>query len=389
MEIESIRNIDFDDGKKRVLLLGNGISRNNFSSIYSIWKGEIWGCNWVYKEYLEKKIPRLDVLIGDYVCLKVANQLRKKELKNTLFLGKSQKSIEMGNVEYPKGFKNQFSDSGSALTVHAIESGYEEVYLLGFDLGGRDIYQKRHHLRNKKSWVKSWRKVNKLYGLSNIYFIGYDHKKYIQGTLPEDYYAKLYMRGQDHLGSYYRKKEIILTEEDKKLIAKQKNNKKGDTILILGNGKSRREARALRFIQNWRHEIWGCNEVYTERKQLPSLDRVGAGPRNVFDNITRNYENLSYDFDLYISSITAEYPYSYLKFFQDVRGYTVGSQMILQALYEEYEYIYLIGFDLGGQDVYGRKTKGKDRMVGELREIIDQHGLSRFNFITGVPKILM
>jgi hypothetical protein len=390
MELSDIAKIDFDDGKRRVLILGNGISRYYYNNIYDIWKDEIWGCNWVYKEYIKGGIPRLDALIGDYSCLKYAHRYKNKELKNTVIYGKNERSIDLGDVRYPKGDKNRFRDSGTTIVAHAIESGYDEIYLLGFDLGGRDIYQKHHHLRNKKSWIDSWRRIDARYELDKVYFIGYDHKKTIQSDIPNDYYAQMYMRGRDHLENYYKVDRLpLLNKEEIEKIENQENNRVSTSVLILGNGKSRTEGTVKRFISNWRGEVWGCNGIYKEAKFLPNLHRVGIidDSRMINDLYTFIYEK-SYNFDIYTYDFKDGFDID-IKVFQDNRKFLVGQQMILQALYEEYDSIYLAGFDFGGVDAFNRKTKGNDRMVREMRNIVDEFGLDRLHFVRGVSKVLL
>lgn len=381
-------NIDWQDGKKRVLILGNGLSRRNYYDFINEWAGEVWGCNWVYKELLNNDIHRLDALIGDYQCLKHAIKYKDKELSDTTIYGKAPKTIDLGRVYYPDGFNNQFSDSGTTFVVHALENGYDEIYLVGFDIGGKDLYQHRHHLRNKKSWLRGWRKIAQNHGLQNIYFIGYDHKQIILSEVPDDYYARQYMRGRDHLSSYYND-NTKMDPEYKERVHNQKNEKRSNKVLILGNGKSRGSPDVLRFIKTWQGEIWGCNDIYTEYKQLPRLDRVGVQYERVLNNVAMELLNEGHDlYKIYSNIVTEGYPFP-IYLFQDRRDYLTGPQMVLQALYEGYEDIYLAGFDCGGVDYYNRKTRYTQSMITQMKEILIQNGINRFHFLKGVPKVLL
>lgn len=381
MEPSDIENIDFEDGKKRVLILGNGTSRLYYKNLPSIWKSEIWGCNWVYKEYINNELPRLDALIGDYVCLKQAVK-HEKIMRNVTVYGKAQKSLDLHpSVKYPNVGK-YFSDSGTTIVKHALANNYDEIYLLGFDLGGPDIYQYRHHLKNKKNWVENWRKIAKEFTLKKIRFIGYDHKKNILDEMPNDYYAQLYLRGRDHLEGYYEENQVDPYYQE--TANGQQNIKKSNQVIILGNGKSRLQADVIRFIKTFQGEVWGCNEIYKEIKNLPRLDRVGVQYSSVLHKITR----VDHKFSIYSNAVIGGYMET-IKVFQDNRNFLTGPHMILQALYERYDKIYLVGFDFGGVDVWDRKMLYSKRLQEEMKTIIQENGISRFHFVKGLPKFLL
>lgn len=381
MEIENIKKIDFNDGKKRVLILGNGLSRNYYEEIYDIWNAEIWGCNWVYKEYLDKKIPRLDLLIGDYICLKKVIPYAKKELKNTRIIGKSNRSLEIGIVYPPSAEKQFFGDSGSTATVHAINEGYDEIYLLGFDLGGPDIYQQNHHLRNKKSWLRNWRNINERYGLEKVFFIGFDHKSIIRSPYPDDIYAMKYMRGEDHLDGKYEevlKKDYQVTKNDLKKTVKK-------SLLIIGNGNSRLREPVKKFIKNWKYEVWGCNYIYKEKDKIRKIKRIGIDNENILkDAIEFKENNNDISFDII-------YPYTNENtlMFYEYRGYLVEMQLIIQAIYEGYNYICLAGIDFADKDVYNNKNTEWKRGLKEFKSIIREFGLSKLRFVGGKPNFLI
>lgn len=310
-----------------------------------------------------------------------------KELKDVKVYGKSEKSLDLKGVKYPKGPKNKLSDSGTAFVIHAIEEGYDEIYLIGFDLGGKDIYQHKHHLRNKKSWVKNWRYILEKYGLDKVHFIGYDHKKILLSKLPDDYYAKQYMRGKDHLENYYTEIADNYSEEYKNKASKQYNNKKSNRVLILGNGKSRNSTDVKRFIKNWTGELWGCNKIYTEYTMLPKLDRVGTVYNNILNDIRNEKEKKNVKYEIYTDIEDGEQD---VKLFQNLSiSNLTSTKLIEQAIYEEYEEIYLAGFDFGGINCYNRKTTNHRKMIREMKDIIFTYGINRFHFLKGIPKILL
>lgn len=179
---------------KRVLVLGNGISRLGFTEFINGWPDELWACNYAFKEFK----GRLDRLTGHAFVLKEAAPIIKKEgWKTEIWTGHIGKGVEDGhNFTCPEYF---LKDSGSTLVAQALHEGYTEVYVAGFDLGGPDIHSPDLHLQDKSGWVKRWRKINQVYGLERVTFIGYDHKPFIKSSAPIDRYSKLYRVRKPHI----------------------------------------------------------------------------------------------------------------------------------------------------------------------------------------------
>lgn len=192
------------DRTKKVLIVGNGVSRQEqkVDQFIRDWKeDELWACNWAYKEYDSGDLPRLDLLIGDYTSLKESVPFIAEKGWNTAIYGKNARSYSLSGVKQPPIDQHFIRDSGTTLVAMALELKYDEVYIAGFDLGGKDIYQPKHDKRNKSIWVENWRRILKHYGLAPICFVGFDHKPFIMSDKPSDSYAQIYMRGKNHIGA--------------------------------------------------------------------------------------------------------------------------------------------------------------------------------------------
>lgn len=184
---------------KRLLILGNGKSRLKHMDYVKSWNSPIWGCNSIYKEYIDGAIPRLDLLMGDFSSLnEVVGNLRSLP-KHIEILGKNLRSANLPKVKMIDLESKYINDSGTTLIVLALKRGFQEINLIGFDLGGEDIYVPNHEQRNKSIWVRNWRMIANEFGLDKINFIGKDHKPFILSDEKEDFYARKYMKGEDHL----------------------------------------------------------------------------------------------------------------------------------------------------------------------------------------------
>ena len=191
---------------RKVLIVGNGISRKDpdVDKFILNWTDhELWACNWAFKEYDSGELPRLDILIGDYTSLVESAPFILERKWKTKIYGKNARSVSINGVQMIPVESKYVRDSGTTLVALALKNKYDEIYIAGFDLGGKDIYQIKHERRNKSIWVENWRRLHKEFegGLQNIKFIGYDHMPYILSEKPSDMYAQVYMRGKNHLGS--------------------------------------------------------------------------------------------------------------------------------------------------------------------------------------------
>jgi hypothetical protein len=132
----------------KILLLGNGTSRLQHDQLIKNWKDPIWACNLAFKENYNIS------LIGT-VHEWVVNEAIKSNFN--------------GEILTPKTFKlyNGYA-SGSELVIEAIERGYEEIHLLGYDSienGNTCVYSGKVVIVNFKNQLD---RIIKRYNLKKI-----------------------------------------------------------------------------------------------------------------------------------------------------------------------------------------------------------------------------
>jgi hypothetical protein len=108
--------------------------------------------------------------------------------------------------------------------------------------------------------------------------------------------------------------------------------------LILGNSKDRLFKKNE--IKNWKYDLFICNLACTEWKELPKITAVGTvhefAAKIIFQ--TKKDNNLSY-------KILSNYKwFEDIELFKRFNGHSTGAEMIIQAILEKYDTIYLSGF---------------------------------------------
>lgn len=362
---------------KKVLIIGNGTSRLNHREFIQRWKDEIWACNSAYLEYYAGDIPRLDVLLADYHCLQDIVPYKQKHGGKYKLFGKNHKAKELPGVQLIDMERKFINDSGSTLVARALHKGYDEIYVVGFDLGGSDLYVKGHESRNKEKWIRNWRKIAGTWGLQKVHFIGYNHKDFILSNNDSTTYAELYMNGYNHIDYL----------EDQGLTSIVKETR----VLILGNGKTRKNESIIKRIKEWEGEIWVCNEAYKEYKSFPRLDRVGTVHNDLAKEIVDFKEKKELDFDIYVRDIITDKDYkNKVKYFKDKRGWSTGNLMIIQAILDEYKEINLVGYDFGGPDVYQENDRPGKNFSKQFKAIRKEFGYFKgFKFWGSQPEFLV
>lgn len=202
--------------EKKVLILGNGLSRLSYNDFIEQWEYEIWGCNFVYADWGWK----LTRITGHVDVMAEAKIYKEENNYKYEFWGGN-----LGQFEFDKKFTcdNQFlKDSGTTFVAQALEEKYK-IYCLGFDLGGRDMYSQNHHTMNKTNWVLRWRIIANTYGLDDIHFIGHNHKPFILGKESAHSYANRYLTGKPHIDNeeyleLYKKFNVIKPKEDNSFV---------------------------------------------------------------------------------------------------------------------------------------------------------------------------
>jgi hypothetical protein len=124
----------------KVLILGNGPSRLNKIKFINNWDGEIWVCNYAFKEALTNNKISLVASVHKKVTIdaydfKINNNLNYKILHNEVIEGLEDK-VELFNnfVGY---------STGCELINKALFDGYKKIVIMGFDSlknSGEDIY---------------------------------------------------------------------------------------------------------------------------------------------------------------------------------------------------------------------------------------------------------
>ena len=186
---------------QRVLILGNGLSRLNFDKEIREWSGLLWGCNRVYLDYGKE----LDGLAGHE---EVMNEAREYRDRNALDY------VIIGSDESPYTCRQLFQkDTGATLVAEALTRGMS-VEVVGFDIGGLDVYSPGHEKKNKTSWVNRWRLILREFGEDAVKFWGYDHKPFLLSLRHPSEYARRYMNGEAHIEDDEYEKTINKWDND-------------------------------------------------------------------------------------------------------------------------------------------------------------------------------
>jgi hypothetical protein len=151
--------------KSKVLILGNGVSRSGIEDFISTWDGEIWVCNKAFTEVVTYKNISLVASIHPEM-LKEANEFRKK---NNLEYEIISKLVTKSDYKDSSFHVSRGWSTGSLLITEAFERKYKKIYLAGFDMGGKDLYQ-THELHGV-SFRQQFREIQKLYDTSIVEFV--------------------------------------------------------------------------------------------------------------------------------------------------------------------------------------------------------------------------
>ena len=357
---------------KSVLILGNGVSRLQHMDMIREWTGEIWGCNSIYKDLESGLIPRIDAITGDKVAIEAAVDSKEKNGYTYKVWSRGPRTLGMKGTIDIKLATEYIYDSGTTLVCKALIDAYTNIVLVGFDLGGKDIYVPNHEMRNKSAWIARWRKIAKKFTLNNITFVGTDHKPYLLSNKPIDAYAKIYMQdGKNHLTHDYTTVETVSNE-----------------VLILGNGISR--AAYDKFISRWKKELWVCNEAYCEATTKGyNITRVGSVHPIMIQEAYDFGVIKELDYTLYcntpVEGLTGKH-----QFFTMKRGWSTGALSVCQALLEEFDKIHLLGFDFGGPDLYKENdVEGSNfkKQFMEMKRLLPTFK-KKVEFIGGKPDFL-
>lgn len=143
-------------------------------------------------------------------------------------------------------------------------------------------------------------------------------------------------------------------------------------LLILGNGISRLNYGW--YIREYQYPIWSCNSTFRELYRLGRIDVLGS-VHGIYlkDSLQlskdRNFRRIS------VKSVDGS------ETFHKYHGYSTGNEMIHQAIYEGYDNIDLLGFDMGGFDITSNHNVDGTNFKSQFTKIQSEYPYVKFNFI--------
>lgn len=148
---------------KKVLIMGNGYSRLHETKYIQDWDGEVWGCNRASSE--TNKIPSISRVftVHEYMYPIL---LKDRIASDFEIYGKTNKS----NTPYVHICSCTLGySSGSLAIIQALDEQYDKIVLVGFDFGGKDIYQS--HLLIGDNFVNQFIWIREHYNMAPVYFL--------------------------------------------------------------------------------------------------------------------------------------------------------------------------------------------------------------------------
>lgn len=182
---------------KKMLIVGNGLSRLAYKKEIQNFKGEVWIFNYAYKEkWLAKIATRWH---GHEELIPEVQEAREKNGYKYKIYG--------GTKKAEKHFRSdvRIGDSGTTAAWQALKEGFE-IWCVGIDLGGWDIYSPEHEKQNKAIWVMRWKRLYKFYK-DKIHWIGQDHTEILRSPNITKY-SSLYTNGKIHIRDEKSRKAI-------------------------------------------------------------------------------------------------------------------------------------------------------------------------------------
>jgi len=200
----------------RVLIVGNGISRLAYQADILAYKGEVWACNYAFREFPDI-ITRLTG--HDFALVDAQKAKDERGYRYRIFSGPMANKAPGWDIFTvpPKWHR----DSGTTLVAQALHEGFE-VDLVGFDLGGADVHAHKQYQQDKTAWVRRWAEIVEEWGADRLHFIGYDHLPFIRSVILDPSSAKAYARAykarRPHIDTAeYRKihMEVVMADKAK------------------------------------------------------------------------------------------------------------------------------------------------------------------------------
>ena len=200
----------------RVLIVGNGISRLGYEDYIRSYKGEVWACNYAYKEF-----PDIITRLTGHDFALVDAQAYKDEHGSKFAIYSGPMAGRRPDWKLFTVLPQWLRDSGTTMVAQALHEGHD-VDLIGFDLGGADVHAPRQYKQNKTCWVNRWAEIVEAWGADRLHFIGYDHLPYIKAVIIDPQrandYARAYTMRRPHIATPEYKRihmEVLMAEKEK------------------------------------------------------------------------------------------------------------------------------------------------------------------------------
>jgi hypothetical protein len=192
---------------------------------------------------------------------------------------------------------------------------------------------------------------------------------------PSDYYAKLYLKGINHVEVDHKDADMILK----------------DKIMILGNGKSRLKPSVQKIISKWRYGIWVCNLAYQEKNDIENITAVGCKEKEIIQKALQFKKDNVYDYEVFIldNKNIEESSDEKLYYFKEQRNWSTGALLLLEAVYQEFGEIILAGFDFDNTNIYNNNEENGELFKKQFLSISKEFGIKNISFLGKQPEFLI
>lgn len=152
-----------------VVIVGNGDSRltNNWQKAAELFlrdNVQLWVCNWAFQEQFFKPIDRVGTMHPDVIRMAYARK-RSARLSYEIW---SKPELKRDMIDHYFSLHKGWS-TGNMLITQALHEGYRHILLVGFDFGGKDIYQP--HLVYGGNFKDQFKKIQGMWPDASLYFV--------------------------------------------------------------------------------------------------------------------------------------------------------------------------------------------------------------------------
>jgi len=148
----------------RLLILGNGNSRLDYTDYINSFDGQVWGANKIFQEtIINQKLNLIGTVHLDF-AISALEFKKKNNLKYDIYF--SEEIKEYNEIKY---FKNYHGwSTGSELLYKGLQDKFDEIHLIGYDsLRGKDndIYYDKVVIKN---FIIQTQKILKEFNKENV-----------------------------------------------------------------------------------------------------------------------------------------------------------------------------------------------------------------------------